>query len=136
MLAYLLMGLGAFLVLGFVLIIINPVKFGQGEVSRKRAVKFLVGSLVMVGIGYNLNLDKVEGPALTAVLDTIPQGQAHTWVTGQVDGGVAVVVNGSAGYWVKDGEVFAANGIARNMSPGVEFAPSGIDWKKIASATN
>ena len=136
MFAYLLMGIGAILALGTVLIIVNPEKFGQPDMGRKRAVKFLVGALVMIGFGYNLNLDKVEGPALSAVLETIEQGQAHTWKTGQIDNGVAVVVNGSAGYWVKDGNVFAVNGVASNLSPDVKYAPADVTWLKIEAAVN
>ncbi|KEQ14196.1 hypothetical protein GZ77_07120 [Endozoicomonas montiporae] len=136
MFAYLLMGVGAILALGTVLIIVNPEKFGQPDMGRKRAVKFLVGALVMVGIGYNLNLDKVEGPALSAVLETIPQGDAHSWQTGQINNGVAVVVNNHAGYWVKNDEVYAVNGIAKGLSSlsDVDYAPAGIEWGDIQKA--
>ena len=136
MLAYLLMGVGLVLALGTLLIIVNPEKFGQPDMGRKRAVRFLIGSLVMVGIGYNLNLDKVEGPALSAVLETIPQGEAHTWSTGQINKGVAVVVNNHAAYWVKDENVFAVNGVAKGLSSlaEVDYAPAGIEWGDIQKA--
>ena len=134
MFAYLLMGIGAVLSLGALLIIVNPEKFGQPDMGRKQAAKFLIGALAMVGIGYNLNLDKVEGPALSAVLETIPQGQAHTWETGQLNDGVAVVVNGTAGYWVKDGTVYATNGIAKNWSSGIEYSPAEISQSNVEAA--
>lgn len=50
---------------------------------------------------------------------------------GDLQGGVAVVAKGTAGYWVKDGVVYAVNGIAKNWSPGIEFSPAEITWSKV-----
>ena len=63
-----------------------------------------------------------------AVLATIPEDQAHTWDIAALDDGIGIIVNGSAGYWVKDGVVYAVNGIAKNMSPSVAYAPAEITW--------
>ncbi|WP_034605950.1 hypothetical protein, partial [Halodesulfovibrio aestuarii] len=31
-------------------------------------------------------------------------------------------------YWIKEGAIYAVNGVAKNSSPGIEYAPPSISW--------
>ena len=49
-------------------------------------------------------------------------------------GGVAVLVQGMAAYWVKDDVVYVANGHAMAWSPNARKAPVGIGFSEIKGA--
>lgn len=63
--------------------------------------------------------------------------------SGPLGGGYAVVSAGSysgldgtwlAGYWVKDGVAFAANGLAMKASPHLDKSPSSVSFEKVLAA--
>ena len=57
------------------------------------------------------------------------------WTYGRLAGGVAVLVNDDAAYWIDaDGAVYAGNGIAKQMSPSIPYARTGIDIITITAA--
>ena len=76
--------------------------------------------------------DVTSGEAVTEVLMTIPdrKSSVHKYTTGELNGGMAVVVNDTAGYWVKDGKAFAVNGTAKNMSPGIQYSKAILPGSK------
>lgn len=59
-----------------------------------------------------------------------------SWETGPLLGGTAVLVNGFAGYWLKDGVVFATNGVAKGHSDKIEvpYAPPSVDQTAVEKA--
>ncbi|WP_257293633.1 hypothetical protein [Endozoicomonas sp. YOMI1] len=131
--AWALIIVGGLLVLFAGIGISNKKAAAEAGLKPKQAVGVIVFGVVLSAVGYGLRVDSVEGPGLQAVLATIPDGQAHSWETGQLHDGVAVVVNGSAGYWVRDGVAFAVNGVAKNLSPELEYARS-VVWSEIEAA--
>lgn len=62
-------------------------------------------------------------PATGAVQETITATHAsgRDYETGPLKGGTAVLVDNMAAYWVIDGEVYAANGVAKSWSPSTEY---------------
>ncbi|PJE77449.1 hypothetical protein CI610_03626 [invertebrate metagenome] len=132
--AWALIIIGGLLVLFAGIGVSNKKAAAEAGLKPKQAAGVIVFGLVLSAFGYGLKVDSVEGPGLQAVLATIPEGQAHTWETGQFNDGVAVVINGAAGYWVKDGVAYAVNGVAKNLSSGVDYAPSGVSWLKVEEA--
>ena len=135
-------GLILFAFVGVVMWIIkkvNPEKIK--EVKKEDTNGLLVVSVLMFAIGAWMvsGDDPSHGDAITQVLATIPDHSqsVHGYVTADLDdGGVAVVINKAAGYWVKDGKVFAVNGIAKNFSPAIDYAPQEITWSKVENAFN
>ncbi len=116
----------------------NEKEIGKVKPEDAKSMMIMAVVLLCVGIWMAAPSDEPsQGGAITDVLMTIPDSDSsvHDFVTGDLQGGVAVVINKSAGYWVKDGKVFAVNGIAANMSPGIEYAPQEIDWAKVEQAT-
>lgn len=57
------------------------------------------------------------------------------WETGALSGGIAVLVHDHGAYWVDaKGTVSAGNGVAKAWSPGIVYAPVGIDITSIRRA--
>ena len=55
--------------------------------------------------------------------------------TGRLRGGIAVLVDGQAAYWVDQaGRVHAANGFAKTWSPQIDYAPAGVDIESVTTA--
>ena len=132
--AWVLMIVGVVLALVALIGISSKKASAEAGLKPKQAGGLIVFGLVLALFGYGLKVDSVEGPGLKAVLATIPEGQAHSWETGQFNDGVAVVINGSAGYWVKDGIAYAVNGVAKTLSSDIEYAPVEITWLKVEEA--
>lgn len=66
-----------------------------------------------------------DGQAADAVRRTLKAGIAvETWRTGFHQGGVAVLADELAAYWVADDLVFACNGFARMWSPSIPVSAS------------
>ena len=55
-------------------------------------------------------------------------------LAGSLQGGTAVWIGDPGAYWVKDGVVYAANGIAKAWSPNISYAPVGIDFDSVKEA--
>ncbi len=70
--------------------------------------------------------------SMTAI--SVDVALAWEYKAGPLKGGVAVLVNNNGAYWVKDGVVYAANGFAKTWSPGVDYAPTGIDIGTVEDA--
>ena len=51
-----------------------------------------------------------------------------------LQGGTAVLINGTAAFWVKDGKVYALNGLAKNVSDSIEYGPVGMDIDEVEDA--
>ena len=49
-------------------------------------------------------------------------------------GGAAVLVGKLAAYWVHEGTVYAANGVAMSWSPGCQWSPAGVGFAEIQAA--
>lgn len=118
-------------------------KFRKKEVASikpEESGKLMVMAAVVLGVGLWLSSDDgpSHGDAVTEVLMTIPDSDnsVHNFGTGDLESGIAVVINETAGYWVKDGKVYAVNGVARNMSPSIGYAPTEINRTKVQSQTN
>ncbi|GAA4650514.1 hypothetical protein GCM10023116_27970 [Kistimonas scapharcae] len=111
--------------------VVGSVKPSQAKQGMVVSVLLLVGGLWMA-----VPDGPSHGDAVTSVLMTIPDSESsvNKYLTGDLDDGVAVVVNGSAGYWVKDGKVFAVNGVASNMSPGIQYSPNSVNWSSVENA--
>ncbi|WBA86537.1 hypothetical protein [Endozoicomonas sp. GU-1] len=132
--AWVLMIVGVVLALLALIGISNRKAAKEAGLETKKAVGMIFFGLVLALFGYGLKVDSFEGPGLQAVLATIPEGDAHSWETGQFNDGVAVVINGSAGYWVKDGTAYAVNGVAKMLSSDIDYAPQGVSWLNIEEA--
>lgn len=75
--------------------------------------------------------------AIMAVQNSItgPAPSGLSFKEGPLHGGTAVLV-GNAGYWVKDGTVYAANGFAKTWSPSLKYSPTGIDFSSVEKAVS
>ena len=59
----------------------------------------------------------------------------HTYKTGRLEGGMAVLVDDTAAYWEQSGQAYAANGIAITWSPDIEYAHvSNISYTSVKEA--
>ena len=134
--AWVLMIVGSVLALVTVIGLSNPKAAKEAGLETKKGIGLIAFGLVLALFGYGLKLDSVEGPGLKTVLATIPDGEAHSWETGQFNDGVAVVINGAAAYWVKDGIAYAVNGVAKTLSTDIDYAPSDVSWLNIEDAVN
>ena len=108
--------------------------------------RFLWCSLVVVLVGVILagctesssSSGSSESSAVSAVKRTMTavSSSGRSYRTGPLEGGTAVLV-GDAAYWVKDGVVLAANGIANTWSPGISYASSSsISHSSVKQAVN
>lgn len=75
----------------------------------------------------------IDSIAISLVRKTQTEKKGSQFVTAPLHGGVAVIADGHAGYWVNNKIVYATNGIAKNWSPGIEYSPPEIDQMKIIS---
>lgn len=82
--------------------------------------------------------------AITAVRSTVSLDDWHArtinkrtmndFSAAKLDGGVAVINPLDWAYWVEDGHVYAANGLAMSASPGLPTAPVGIGYSEVQLA--
>ena len=127
------------LVLGILLLVVcvrvQMTQQAYKKVTPEKAKIGIINSSLLTAAGLWLVLSggPSHGEAITEVLRSIPDSETsvHNYLTGDLAGGVAVVVNKSAGYWVKDGNVYSVNGIASNLAPAISQAPEEITWLKI-----
>jgi hypothetical protein len=63
--------------------------------------------------------------ALVKATITVSLNPNITYRTGPLQGGVAVLVGDLGAYWVKNGTVYAANGVAKTWSPRISYALGG-----------
>jgi hypothetical protein len=76
-----------------------------------------------------------DSPSMAAVRETLKQpGNARSSQSAPLANGVAVLVEDTAGYWVRDGKVYAVNGVAKELSGGISYAPQSIDMQAIQAA--
>jgi len=120
----------------------------NAEVKQKMPRAVAVGLLCVGGLTGGMGLlvlpgDEIESQeelvaidsqavALVRSTQTKPTSQAPGTIG--FNGGVAVNYDDLAVYWVNQGKVFAVNGIAKNWSPSVTYAPASINWQSIQSA--
>lgn len=104
---------------------------GKAKIGVVNGSILSVMGLLMILIG-----KPRHGDAVSEVLLSIPDSDSsvHNYLTGSLADGVAVVVNDSAGYWVKDDQVYVVNDEASQLSPGISFAPEGVTWLKVEKA--
>ncbi|WP_067522461.1 hypothetical protein [Endozoicomonas ascidiicola] len=134
---------GILLVLGFLVFLFAGLAKLKGKevanVKPEESKKMMVlgAILIVVGLWSSSGDDGPSmGSAVIDVMSVIPDSKSsvHNYISGDLNEGVAVVINETAGYWVKDGVVYAANGIAKNMAPGVDYAPVEITQAKVEAA--
>ncbi len=53
-----------------------------------------------------------------------------------LNGGVAISANDRGAYWIKDGKLYAGNGMAKGWSAGVPYAPLEIDYNTLKQAVD
>lgn len=77
-----------------------------------------------------------DAQAISAVQATIKKQRSAmgSFRTAPLNGGVAVLSSRDWAYWVKDGSVYAANGLAMSASPNIPTAPGGVGLSEIESA--
>ena len=75
-----------------------------------------------------------QGVSLVRVTITEVDASSFSFREGPLEGGTAVLVEGTAAFWVKDGIVFAANGTAKTWSPTVEYSPTGIGFLEVQAS--
>lgn len=65
-----------------------------------------------------------ESSAISAVRKNITavSSSGRTYLTGSLKRGTAVLVDHLAAYWVKNSQVYAANGFAKTWSPGISYS--------------
>lgn len=90
-----------------------------------------IGAIGLVGCGNSIDTAAVEAVKRT-ITKVAPQGRDYE--TGPLEGGTAVLVDDYAAYWVKDGIVYGANGIALMWSPGVGSAAPTATLDKVKEA--
>jgi hypothetical protein len=72
--------------------------------------------------------------AIRLVLETQKDQRAKKSITAPYRGGVAVLSENSASYWVYKNIVYSVNGIASNWSPSISYAPPAIEHNDIIKA--
>lgn len=74
--------------------------------------------------------------AITRVVQsmTVPRSDPKKIQAADLLGGVAVLVDFNAAYWVKDGVVRAANGWAKTWSPALKYTGNDIHIKTVEAA--
>lgn len=82
-------------------------------------------------VSYKHQMDS-NAIGLVRATQNAPKGE-H-FITAPLNGGVAVIADEYAGYWVKDKKVYATNGVASNWSVNIEYSPPEIDQMKIIKA--
>jgi len=75
-----------------------------------------------------------DSRAIALVRATQKSPKARESRTAPLSGGVAVLSDNQAGYWVKGGVVYATNGVAKSWSESVAYAPAEIDQAHIEKA--
>ena len=58
----------------------------------------------------------------------------RVYQTGFLEDGVAVLVDNDAAYWVQNGRVYTANGVAKMWSPSISYSKTGIDIYSVEKA--
>ncbi|WP_229591931.1 hypothetical protein [Pseudodesulfovibrio sediminis] len=58
----------------------------------------------------------------------------ENWKVYPLYGGSAILVNNEAGYWIKDKHIYACNGTAMSLSPGIQHSPPSVDQAAIERA--
>jgi hypothetical protein len=53
-----------------------------------------------------------------------------------IQGGTGVLVDGHWAFWVKDGKIFALNGLAKSIAPDLEYGPPGLGSEELREALN
>ncbi len=102
----------------------------KNKIAIMLLVLLLSGSIMVSCSGEN------DAKAISAVKATIEKQRnaMGTFKTAPLNGGVAVLSSRDWAYWVKDGKVYAANGLARGASPNIPIAPTGVGFSEIESA--
>jgi hypothetical protein len=68
----------------------------------------------------------VRPPKSATELVAMKIGGEGTFEETPVEGGTGVLVDGHYAFWVKDGRVFALNGLAKGLVPDLEYGPPGL----------
>lgn len=102
---------------------------------------------VLVGFGYwaTTGHDSVAGTqemaiqadsgAIAKVRETQPDKIMVPGKTAPLHGGTVVFYDGAV-YWVNESVVYAVNGIAKNWSPSIDYAPENINYSASEKAIN
>jgi len=95
---------------------------------------FVIAIVVVIGLttGDNTTNSNDFNSEIVLVQDSMTAVSADTiyaweYQAGELEEGVAILVNNNGAYWVKDNIVYAANGLAKSWSPNLAYSPTGID---------
>lgn len=72
------------------------------------------------------------GAASSLVANKI--GNNHKFEEVTIQGGIGVLADGSWAFWVKDGKVFALNGLAKSLDPSLDYGPPGLGSEDLRQA--
>ncbi len=118
----------------------------QAQATLRSRVKFVAlsaaaGLLVVLIIFVALLIWERSTVAPSTIADLVRKTLSSDILVTQVDegplrDGTAVLINDQAAYWVCNGEVRAANTLARTWSPGIRRAPAGVDAFLVQGAVN
>ena len=95
--------------------------------------------MLLVAIGCS------KQPSPTASSNSQPLGAASQLVAEKIgrkdkfeevsiQGGIGVLVDGHWAFWVKDGKIFALNGLAKSIAPDLEYGPPGLGSEELRQA--
>jgi hypothetical protein len=104
-----------------------------------RRLNIACAVMLIIGIGCDR-----QSP-LTETSDSQPLGAASVLVarkTGRkgkyeevsIQGGMGVLLDGYWAFWVKDGKLFALNGLAKSIAPDLEYGPAGLGSEELRQA--
>ncbi len=102
------------------------------------ALALLLNGIILVSCSGGNSAKSVtasETP-ITAVKATVEKQRnaMGSFKTSPLNGGTAVLSSRDWAYWVKDGQVYAANGLAMGASPNIPKAPVGVGFSEIENA--
>lgn len=114
---------------------------GPAEVKAcgmKYAQEITLATVMLIAVGCKPH-DASRTPPISAAEQAVKSTLAirfteYRFEEVDVRGGRAVLLNNLGAYWVKDGVVYALNGLAKSYSPSVEYGPVGLDYEDVERA--
>lgn len=105
----------------------------DAQSNKKMGCWFVIG-IIIIAVFLTDFSDKNDSHAVSLVQSTQTEPAAHKLRTAPFRGGVAVIANGTAGYWVFNDVVYATNGVAKGWSPDIKYSLPAIDQASIEEA--
>ena len=113
-------------------------KSANARPSQKSKARPQWGLLVVIAVAAFVLIQMCDSGSgdVSSVKESMTETytSGRTYETAPLEGGTAVLVDGTAAYWVDGSRVYAANGFAKTWSPGISYAPTGIDFDSVRRA--